>query len=342
MRLHRWLVAVCLLAAGMAPVAAAPAPACAAETPHAALVVDKGGEVLRYCVDFPAGRTSVTGIELIELAGQQHGLSYRFDSFAGVGLAVCMLDGLEPADDGCLGTPYWAYWHGDGSGGWTFATQGAQASTVPDGGVDGWAWGGSSTRPEPTAAESVCPAEKSSPSPSPTPSPTPSPSASPSPSPKASQEPSPSPSVTPAPDEPAENDPAPENTPRRAGAAPEAESTSSPVKVEPSPEPSPPPTVEDRAAKMEEDRSARTEAEARRADPVKPKSNPRRSKEPEHRLEAVAASREQDGRGPPPAGVAGIAAALLLGGAASALLRRRRRDAAVSEWGGRAARRRSR
>ena len=170
MRLRRWLFALCLFATGLYPVAGAATPACAADTPHAALVVDKGAEVLRYCVEFPAGQTSVTGIELIELAGQQHGLSYRFDSFAGVGLAVCMLDGLEPPDGGCLGTPYWAYWHGDGSGDWTFATQGAQASTVPDGGLDGWAWGGSSTQPEPTAPESVCPVEKPSPSPNPTPS----------------------------------------------------------------------------------------------------------------------------------------------------------------------------
>lgn len=326
MRLHRWLVAVCLLAAGLAPVAAAPAPACAAETPHAALVVDKGGEVLRYCVEFPAGRTSVTGIELIELAGQQHGLSYRFDSFAGVGLAVCMLDGLEPAGDGCLGTPYWAYWHGDGSGGWTFATQGAQASTVPDGGVDGWAWGGSSTQPEPTAAESVCPAEKSSPSPSPTPAPSPSPPPSPSPEPSPSQEPSPSPSAKPAPDEPAEGEATRKASPHRAGAAADpqptpspAEVKSTPAEVNSSPEPSPNPAGEERADKPA--------AGKRRAAPDRPGSKPPHTKEPERRVEPVAASREQEGGGPPPAGVAGIAAALVLAGAASGLVRRRRRDA---------------
>ena len=105
MRLRRWLFALCLLAAGLYPVAGAATPACAADTAHAALVVDKGAEVLRYCVEFPAGQTSVTGIELIELAGQQHGLSYRFDSFAGVGLAVCMLDGLEPPDGDRGGVP---------------------------------------------------------------------------------------------------------------------------------------------------------------------------------------------------------------------------------------------
>lgn len=317
MRLRPWLVAVCLLGAGLAPVARA-APACAAEPPHAALVIDKGGEVLRYCVEFPAGRTSVSGIELIELAGEQHGLSYRFDSFAGVGLAVCMLDGLEPADDGCLGTPYWAYWHGDGSGGWIFATQGAQASTVPDGGVDGWAWGGSSTRPEPTAPESVCPAERSSPSPSPTPTPSPSASASPSPKPSPSPPPSPSPSGTPAPDEPADEDPAPEPSPRPANPAPGAEPTPSPVEVAPSPEATPRPT--------EEDRAAPTEAEPPRPRPEKPAFQPR-PRDPGRRLDAVAASREQNDGGPPPAGLAGIAAALLLGGAATALVRRRRRDA---------------
>jgi len=326
MRLRPWLVAVCLLAAGLAPVAAVPAPACAAEAPHAALVVDKGGEVLRYCVDFPAGRTSVTGIELIELAGQQHGLSYRFDSFAGVGLAVCMLDGLEPADDGCLGTPYWAYWHGDGSGGWTFATQGAQASTVPDGGVDGWAWGGSSTRPEPTAAESVCPAEKSSPSPSPTPAPSPAGSPSPSPVASPSQEPSPSPSATPAMDEPAEDEPIREASPRRAGAAADPEPTPSPAEVKPTPaevKPSPEPPLRPAV----EERADKPAAGRRRAAPDRPGPKPPRTKEPERRVEPVAASREQEGGGPPPAGVAGIAAALVLAGAASGLVRRRRRDA---------------
>ncbi|MDQ3784598.1 MAG: hypothetical protein M3360_06960 [Actinomycetota bacterium] len=321
MRPRSWLLAVCLLGAGMFPVVGAPAPACAAETPHAALVVDKGSEVLRYCVNFPAGRTSVTGIELIELAGLQHGLSYRFNSFAGVGLAVCMLDGLEPADGGCLGTPYWAYWHGDGSGGWTFATQGAQASTVPDGGVDGWAWGGSSTQPEPTAPESVCPVAKPSPGPSPTP--TPSPTASPSPSPKPSPEPSPSPSPTPAPAESADNDPAPETRTRGSRAAPGVQPTPSPAEAEPSPEPSP--------TTAEEERAARSATEARRIEPDRPESSPR----PEsggsvargRRLEAVAASRERAGGGPPPAGMAGIGGALLLGAAATALIRRRRRDA---------------
>ncbi len=315
MRLRRWLFALCLFAAGLYPVAGAATPACAADTPHAALVVDKGADVLRLCVEFPAGRTSVTGIELIELAGQQHGLSYRFDSFAGVGLAVCMLDGLEPPDGGCLGTPYWAYWHGDGSGDWTFATQGAQASTVPDGGVDGWAWGGPSTQPEPTAPESVCPVEKPSPSPSPTPTPSPSHSPSPSPSPK----PSPAPSASPVPVEPAENDPAPEGRTRVSRAAPEAQPIPSPVEAEPSPEPSSRPTVKDRPDK--------TDKVARRTRPDNPESPIRRRKEPERRIEAVAASREQTGGGPPPAGMAGIGAALLLGAAATSLVRRRRRDA---------------
>lgn len=317
MSLRRWLLSACLLVAGLSPVVS-PAPACAAETAHAALVVDKGAEVLRYCVDFPPGRTSVTGIELIQLAGKQHGLSYRFDSFAGVGLAVCMLDGVEPADGGCLGTPYWAYWHGDGSGGWTFATQGAQASTVPDGGVDGWAWGGSSTQPEPTAAATVCPADKPSPSQSPTPDPEPSPS----PSPKPSQEPSPAPSSTPGPKEPAEDDPATvTHTRRSSGGTPQAAPSPSPAEVEaePSPAPTPHQDTQDRAPKPE------TKERPGGRDGVEPSA--RRSREPNRRLEAVAASRDGDEGGPPPAGVAGIAAALLLGIAASALLRRRHRDA---------------
>lgn len=316
MKARQWFLAVCLLAAGLAPVVGPPAPACAAETAHATLVVDKGAEALRLCVDFPDGRSSVSGIELIELAGRQHGLSYRFESFAGVGLAVCMLDGLETTGDGCLGTPYWTYWHGDGSGGWTFASQGAQASTVPDGGVDGWAWGGSSTQPAPT--ESACPAERSSPSPSPSPTPTPSPT----PSPEPTGDPAPTPAPAPTPTEPAEEAPVP-GEPAEDGSAPEEPERSSPeapdpspssAEVEPSPQPSPRPTVEDRAAKTRTSRTTGNDPEPR-------------SRRTGGRLDAVSASRERTGEGPPRAGVVGIAAALLLGGAAVLLLMRRRRDA---------------
>ena len=165
-RLRAGSVAVALVVGGLLP-AAPDAPACAAGSDAAALVIDKGAEVLRYCVEFPGGEDEVSGIELIELAGVQHGLSYRFEPFGRNGLAVCMLDGLERSDGECLGLPYWVYWHGGGSGGWDYSSVGAQEWTVRDGAVEGWAWGGSTTAPPPTTFKSVCAAPEPAPSPSP-------------------------------------------------------------------------------------------------------------------------------------------------------------------------------
>ncbi|MBA3432416.1 MAG: hypothetical protein H0U16_13195, partial [Actinobacteria bacterium] len=99
------LLLVAVLATILTPAAMAIPDACAASSPHAALVVDKGADVERYCVQFPAGEDAVTGAELIQLAGAQHGLSYRFEQFD-EGLAVCMLAGVGLPAGECLGTPY--------------------------------------------------------------------------------------------------------------------------------------------------------------------------------------------------------------------------------------------
>ena len=87
------LVAAVALAATVLPVAT-PERACAGESPRAALVVDTGEDVHRYCVALPAGE--VSGIELIEAAGEQFGLAY---SFGYGGNAVCMLAGVGPTSD---------------------------------------------------------------------------------------------------------------------------------------------------------------------------------------------------------------------------------------------------
>lgn len=152
--------AVAFLLGGLFPLGVAAPAACAAQGPHAALVIDTeapGGRY-RYCVALPDG--SVTGIELIELASEQHGLQYRLGYGGNV---VCRLAGVGYDSDECLksGPEFWGYWRGDGSGGWDWSSTGGGSTTVRDGDVEGWAWGtgndGSShPAPPPTEFGAVC------------------------------------------------------------------------------------------------------------------------------------------------------------------------------------------
>lgn len=160
MAISRLAVVVLLLLGGSLPVVAMSPAACAAPGPSAALVVDTegGGDAYRYCVSLPD--PSVTGIELIELAHDQHGLDYRLGYGGNV---VCMLAGVGYESDECLteGDEFWGYWRGNGSGGWAWSSSGAHSTTVEDGDVEGWAWGtgndGSShPAPPPTTFASVC------------------------------------------------------------------------------------------------------------------------------------------------------------------------------------------
>ena len=143
---------------GALPVALYTPAACAAETPHAALVVDTGESEIMYCVELPD--ESVSGIELIELAGEQHGLQYTFGYG---GEAVCVLAGVGPEGDDCFADypDFWGYWRGGGSGDWSWASTGAGTTTVEAGDVEGWSWGSGAdgeTHPEPPALtfEDVC------------------------------------------------------------------------------------------------------------------------------------------------------------------------------------------
>jgi hypothetical protein len=156
---------------GFGPALAGSGAACAAAlsgAPHAALVVDTGPNVSTYCVAL--GASSISGIQLVQKAGQQFGLSYRL-GFGGQ--AVCMLNGVGgPSGDDCLTgqTQFWGYWIGNGSGGWTWSSTGAASVTVRSGDVQGWAWGtgiDGSTHPQPPAIAitDVC-----TPEPSPKPS----------------------------------------------------------------------------------------------------------------------------------------------------------------------------
>lgn len=159
LRLRTLLVGLALVAPTFTSVLAAPAPACAGETgPHAALVVDTGRTVGTYCVAL--GGPSVDGLELIRLAGRQHGLSY---SFGFGGQAVCSLAGVGVDGSDCFASypEYWGYWRGNGSGGWSWSSVGAASVSVGDGDIEGWSWGTGdtgSTHPVPprTAFEDIC------------------------------------------------------------------------------------------------------------------------------------------------------------------------------------------
>ena len=159
-RLHAG-AAIAIATAALWVGAAPGSPACADEGPRAVLVVDGGSEgaVHRFCVALPDDE--VSGIELSELAGEQHGLEYRFGYG---GNAVCMLAGVGTDGDDCFAEypDFWGYWRGDGSGGWDWSGSGAGSTLVEDGDVEGWSWGrgdSGSTHPAPpsTSFPSVCP-----------------------------------------------------------------------------------------------------------------------------------------------------------------------------------------
>ena len=137
MKIRFSLVSAALLLGTLPVTLYAPA-VCAGEAPHAALVVDTGESELSLCVELPDA--SVTGIELIRLAGQQHGLQYTFGYG---GEAVCQLAGVGPEGDDCFADypDFWGYWRGSESGGWTWSPTGAGTTTVEAGDVEGWSWG---------------------------------------------------------------------------------------------------------------------------------------------------------------------------------------------------------
>ena len=148
------------LVAGTAPLA------CAATDQRAALVVDTGGDARSYCVAL--GADAVSGTDLIRLAHDQYGLDYRL-GFGG--RAVCRLANVGVDDGDCFGAypDFWGYWHGDGDGGWTWATGSAADWTVEAGGIDGWQWGPGQDgtthgAPPATRTSEVCPVQTPPPS----------------------------------------------------------------------------------------------------------------------------------------------------------------------------------
>lgn len=168
-RIRRSATAALVCAAVLVPVGLGAPSACAGEDARAALVVDSGQRVRSLCVELLDG--SVSGIELIELAAEQHGLDYAL-GFGGA--AVCRLDGVGVDGGDCFAEfpLFWGYWRGDGSGGWEWSSVGAGSTTVEPGDVEGWSWGEGAdgqTHPAPpeTAFEDACPEQGPSPEPSP-------------------------------------------------------------------------------------------------------------------------------------------------------------------------------
>jgi hypothetical protein len=83
---------------------------------------------------------------------------------------VCRVDALPTAEEeSCASTPpsdaYWGLWWSDGTNGtWTYASQGAYALDVPDGGAVAFSWNGTSSTSKPGAAP---PKHEEEPSPEP-------------------------------------------------------------------------------------------------------------------------------------------------------------------------------
>ncbi len=108
---------------------------------HAAVVIDTGEGVPKTaCITFRGD--SITGAEALELAQAQP----VFQSFSGVGRAVCSLCGVGcPAGDSCLtcaGSTFWNYFRSTaGTASFTLSGVGAGASVVRNGDVEGWKFG---------------------------------------------------------------------------------------------------------------------------------------------------------------------------------------------------------
>lgn len=145
LRALRRLGAVVAVAAAVVP-AVAPAASAGARAPGQTgacqdrtgitVVVDQtafGGGVEVRCAAQPVE----SGFDALTKAGFTYTGTIRFPGL------LCRIDG-QPASDPCQGAPppdaYWAYWHAERGGAWTYSTSGA-ARTPPPGSVEGWAFG---------------------------------------------------------------------------------------------------------------------------------------------------------------------------------------------------------
>lgn len=133
---------------GLRPAAAGAEPA----TNHAAVVVDTGTEVKKFCLAFP--EESISGAEALRRVDADA----VFASFGSRGEAVCALCGTGCPSSNCFCDPkrFWAY-HRAGPGGapYSLSRAGASSTSVRNGDVEGWRWGGGEAPPPATVGE-VC------------------------------------------------------------------------------------------------------------------------------------------------------------------------------------------
>lgn len=131
------LAAAALAAAAglLLPAAPATAATCSGDT-GVSVVVDGSGEqggVRTSCVSDGGGDNAA------DLFAVSHTLT-RVQNFPG---AVCKVDGL-PADANCTRMPpadaYWGLFWSDGSGSWSYSSEGVDSLDVPDGGGVAFVW----------------------------------------------------------------------------------------------------------------------------------------------------------------------------------------------------------
>ncbi len=124
----------------------------AATTNYAAVVIDTGQEVKKFCLAFP--EDEITGAEALRRVDAQ----VVFANFGTRGQAVCSLCGTGCPSSNCFCDPnrFWAY-HRAGPGGapYAFSRTGASGTAVRNGDVEGWKWGGGEAPPAAKVSE-VC------------------------------------------------------------------------------------------------------------------------------------------------------------------------------------------
>jgi hypothetical protein len=126
-----------------------------AEGALAALLVQYGdGSLYTACVPFD--KESLTGLELLQLAG----LPLETVTDPSLGTAACRIGGTGcPASNCFCGMPnYWSYWQPEGDS-WAYAVAGVDQNLVSDGGLQAWKWGEGDPPPDlgADAVGQVCP-----------------------------------------------------------------------------------------------------------------------------------------------------------------------------------------
>jgi hypothetical protein len=123
---------------------------------RAVVIVDTGSSVRAACVLF--SEDSISGAEAL----QRSGMNPIFQGYSGLGGAVCSLNGVGcPSDGSCLtcqAPSYWQYWRSSG-GSFSYSGAGASGTSVTDGSIEGWRWGGTRSAPPFQSVDAVCGAE---------------------------------------------------------------------------------------------------------------------------------------------------------------------------------------